>query len=171
MKSNQIATVSNGIHQFKIHAHRLSRSRSAQEINKHVSYGVYKHPVENKCDFEAKDFSKSEAELGRCQGHTSDVISNVEKEMAKNPTFLQREIDTRNSNNAMVALINSFQQTVSMVRRTTEQITDVSCGNTAAPRCDRRPVPWNLGTLKKQSKRLTTPLTRSTAFLTSRRLH
>ena len=61
------------------------------------------------------------------------MISNVEKEMAKNPTFLQKEIDTRNSNNAKVALINGFQQTVSMMRRTTEQITDVSCGNTAAP--------------------------------------
>ena len=48
---------------FNIQAHKLSRSRSAQEINKHVSDGVYKHPVENKCDFEAKDFSKSEAEL------------------------------------------------------------------------------------------------------------
>ena len=61
-KSNQIATVLNCIHQFKIQAHRLNRSRSAQE-NKHVSDGVYKHPVENKCDLEAKDFSKPEAEL------------------------------------------------------------------------------------------------------------
>ena len=59
-------------------------------------------------------------------------MSIVEKEMAKNPTFLQKEIDTRNSNNAKVALINSFQQTVSMVRRTSEQITDVSRGNIAA---------------------------------------
>ena len=69
------------------------------------------------------------------------MISNVEKEMAaKNPTFLQKEIDPRNSKNAKVALItkedlnvNSFQQTESMMRRTTAQITDVSCGNTAAP--------------------------------------
>ena len=61
------------------------------------------------------------------------MISNVEKEMAKNPTFLQKEIDTRNSSNAKVALINSLPQTVSMMRRTTEQITGVSCGNTAAP--------------------------------------
>ena len=28
--------------------------------------------------------------------------------------------------------VNSIQQTVSMMRRTTEQFTDVSCGNTAA---------------------------------------
>ena len=60
------------------------------------------------------------------------MISNVENEMAKNPTFLQKGINTRNTDNAMVALINSFQQTVSMMRRTTEQITNVSCGNTAA---------------------------------------
>ena len=53
--------------------------------------------------------------------------------MAKNPAFLQKEIDTLNSNKAKVALMTSFQQTVSMMRRTTEQIIDVSCGNTAAP--------------------------------------
>ena len=54
-KINQIATVLNSIHQFKIQAHMLNRSTSVPEI--------YKNPVENKCDFEAKDFSKSEAEL------------------------------------------------------------------------------------------------------------
>ena len=62
-KSNQVATVLNSIHLFNIQARRLIRSRSAQEINKHVLDGVYKHPVGNKCDFEAKDFSKSEVEL------------------------------------------------------------------------------------------------------------
>ena len=36
-ESNQVATVLNSIHQFKIPAHRLDRSRSAQEINKHFS--------------------------------------------------------------------------------------------------------------------------------------
>ena len=36
VESNQIATVLNSIHQFKIQAHRLDRSRSAQEMNKHV---------------------------------------------------------------------------------------------------------------------------------------
>ena len=39
-ESNQIATVLNSIHLFKIQAHRLDRSRSAQEINKHVSDGI-----------------------------------------------------------------------------------------------------------------------------------
>ena len=32
------------------------------------------------------------------------VISIIEKEMGKNLTFLQKEIDTRNTNNATVAL-------------------------------------------------------------------
>ena len=41
-ESNQIATMLNSIHQFKIQAHRLDRSRSAQEINKHVSDGINK---------------------------------------------------------------------------------------------------------------------------------
>ena len=39
-QSNQIATVLNNIHQFKIPAHRFNRGRSAQEINKHVSDDV-----------------------------------------------------------------------------------------------------------------------------------
>ena len=89
-----IATVLNNSFQFKIPAHMLNRNRSAQditvvydvtskesfsnvmvwvgEINKHVSDGVNKLPVENKCDLtyqktlpadEAKDFSKFEAKL------------------------------------------------------------------------------------------------------------
>ena len=33
------------------------------------------------------------------------AISIIEKEIANNPTFIQREIDTRNTNNATVALI------------------------------------------------------------------
>ena len=52
------------------------------------------------------------------------VISIIEKEMAENLTFLQKEIDTRNTNNATVAFVNSLLQTVSMMKRTTEQIND-----------------------------------------------
>ena len=59
--------------------------------------------------------------------------------MAKNPMFMQKGIDTRNTNNATVALITKedlnvkgFQQTLSMMRRTTEQITDVARGHAAA---------------------------------------
>ena len=33
------------------------------------------------------------------------TISIIEKEMAKNPAFLQKEIDTRNTNSIMAALI------------------------------------------------------------------
>ena len=89
-----IATVLNNSCQFKIPAQMLNRNRSAQditvvydvtskepfsnvmvwvdEINKRVSDGVNKLPVENKCDLtyqktlqtdEAKDFSKFEAKL------------------------------------------------------------------------------------------------------------
>ena len=118
----------NNIHQFKIPAHKLNRSRSAQEINKHVSDDVR---AENKPKTakikEAKDFSKSEAEMVDVMDTLQHGISIIEKEMAKNPIFMQKGIDTRNTNNATVALItkkdfnvNGFQQTVSMMRRTTE---------------------------------------------------
>ena len=78
---------------------------------------------------EAKVFSKSDAEMVDVMDTLQRAISNVEKGMPKNLTFLQKEIDTRNTNNATVALIKSFQRTV--LQRTTEQITDVSRGNTA----------------------------------------
>ena len=102
-QSNKIATVMNNIHQLKIHAHRLNRSRSAQEINKYVSDDVRAEtkPKTAKTK-EAKDFSKSEAELVDVTDTLQHGISNVEKEMAKNPTFLQTGIDTRNTNSAMV---------------------------------------------------------------------
>ena len=44
-------------------AHVQLKQKRTHEINKHVPNGLYKHPVENKCDFGAKDFSKSKAEL------------------------------------------------------------------------------------------------------------
>ena len=95
-ESNQIATVLNSIHQFKMQAHRLDRSRTAQEINKHVSPTVSTKTVKIK---EAKDFSKSEAEMVDVMDTLQRANSNVEKEMAKNLAFLQKEIDTRNTNN------------------------------------------------------------------------
>ena len=59
------------------------------------------------------------------------TISIIKNEIVKNPTFLQKEIDTRNTNNVLAALLtrkNSmsrvFRKTVSMIRRTTEQIID-----------------------------------------------
>ena len=117
-KRNKIATLLNHTHQFKIPAHLLNRSRSANEINKDRS---------------------SVAEMVDVMDTLLRVISIIEQEVAKNLTILQKGIDTRNTNNATVLLItkeklsvNSFQQTVSMMRRTTEQINDVSRGNTAA---------------------------------------
>ena len=78
-----------------------------------------------------KNFSKSEAESVDVIDTLQRTISIIEKEIAKNPTFLQKEIDTRNTNNVIAALIirktfnvKSLQQTVSMMRRTTEQIID-----------------------------------------------
>ena len=79
----------NNSHQFKIPAHRLDRSRSAQEINKHVSDDVR---AENKPTTaktkEAKDFNKSEAELVDVMDTFQHGISIIEKEMVKNPTFM-----------------------------------------------------------------------------------
>ena len=77
----------------------LNRSRSAQEINKLKT-------VKTK---EAKNFSKSEAELADVMDTLQHAISIIEKEIAKNTAFLQKEIDARNTNNATVALINSLQ--------------------------------------------------------------
>ena len=85
-----------------------------QEINKRKTVKT----------IEAKNFSKSDAELVDFMVKLQHTISIIEKEIAKNPAFLQKEIETRNTNNATVALINSLHHTVSMMRRTTEQIND-----------------------------------------------
>ena len=54
---------------------------------------------------EVKNFSKSDAEMVDVMDTFQRVISIMEKEMAKNPAFLQKELDTRNTNNVMAALI------------------------------------------------------------------
>ena len=90
------------------------------------SDGVDKLPVENKCDLkpktvrtkEVKDFSKSEAELVDVMDTLQRTISIIEKEIAKNPAFLQKEIDTGNTNSIMAALII---RTTSMARAFSEQ--------------------------------------------------
>ena len=99
------------------------------EINKHVSDGINKDRENQKKS--AKEFSKSEAGWVDVMDTLQHAISIIEKEVAKNPAFLQKEIDTGNTNNALVALNNSLQQTM-MIKCTIEQITDVSRGNTAA---------------------------------------
>ena len=122
---------------------------------------------------EAKNFIKSEAELADVMDTLQRTISIIEKEIAKYHTFLQKEIGTRNTNYVTAALITkktskSLQQTVLMlVKRTTEKITDVSSGNTAA----LVGIAQFLGSLalRRQLKMLTTSLKRSTARIPSRR--
>ena len=93
--------------QFKIQAHRLNRNSSQditvvydvtskESINKHISNSVNTK--------EAEDFSKSEAELVDVMDTLKHAISIIEKEMAKNTTFSQKKIDTRNTNSIMAAL-------------------------------------------------------------------
>ena len=95
----------NSIHQFKIPAHRLHRSRSAQEINKHVSDGdrAENKPKTAKTN-EAKDYNKSETEVVDVMDTLLHAISVIEKEI-KNRTFSLEEIGTRNTNYVTAALI------------------------------------------------------------------
>ena len=66
-ESNNIATVLNSIHQNKIPAHMLNRSRSAYKMATSMSQTVSTSiPLRTSAILktkEAKDFSKSEAEL------------------------------------------------------------------------------------------------------------
>ena len=64
VESNQIATVLKSIHQFKIQAHRLDRSRSAQEINKHVSDGVQHADSSLAPGFHARSVARSGPSAG-----------------------------------------------------------------------------------------------------------
>ena len=75
--NDAIRTVLNNIHQL---------------INKHVSDGIRaeNEPKTAKTK-EAKDFNKSEAELVDVMDTFQRTISIIEKEIGKNPTFLQRK--------------------------------------------------------------------------------
>ena len=59
-----------------------------REINKHVSDGINKDSENQKG---AKEFSKSEAELVDVMDTFQHATSIIEKEMAKNLAFLQKE--------------------------------------------------------------------------------
>ena len=67
---------------------------------------------------EAKDFSKSEAEMVDVMDAFQQVISIIEKEMVKNLTSLQKQTDTQNTNYVMAALI---MMKTSMSRAFSEQ--------------------------------------------------
>ena len=101
------------------------------EINKHVSDGVNKDRENQR----SERLRQIRSWGVRCHGHTS---GHIEKEMTKNPTFVLKEIDTQNTNVVMTVLIirktsrsRAFSEQL-MMGRTTERITDVSCGNTAS---------------------------------------
>ena len=67
------------------------------------------------------------------------TISIIKNEIAKNRTFLQKEIDTRNTNNVMAALI---------IRKTTmSRVFSNSVNDEAYHRADHRPVSFSRGTL------------------------
>ena len=53
---------------------------------------------------EAKDHSKSEAKLAHEVDTLERAISIIQREMSKNPAFLQKKIDTRTVNNVISAL-------------------------------------------------------------------
>ena len=159
-ESNKIAKVVNSSYQLKIPEDILNRSRSSQDIteildvmskesldnkvkirlsqiNKHVSDGINKDRENQKG---AKEFSKSEAELVDVIDTSQHAISTIEKEVAKNLAFFaegnrhrEHEQHQESSHQKEDLKVKSLQRTVTMMmKRTTEQITDVSRGNTAA---------------------------------------
>ena len=135
VESNQIATVLNSIHQFKIQAHRLDRSRSAQEINKHVFGGINK----DREDQRSERLQQIQSWVGRCHGHIPARDFDHWEGEAKNSAFLQKEIDTKepeqhqDSSHQKELKVKSLQRIVfMMMKRTTEPISDVTRGNTAA---------------------------------------
>ena len=88
---------------------------------------------------EAKNFSKSEAEMVDVMDTFQHAISIIEKEIAKNLCIFaegnrhtEHEQRHGGAHHEEDLNVNCLQQTVSLMRHTTEQITDVSCGNTAA---------------------------------------
>ena len=71
----------------------------SRDINKHVSDGI-KKDLENQ-KHGSKEFSKSEAVWVDVMDTLQHAISIFEKEIAKKPAFLQKEIDRRNTNRIM----------------------------------------------------------------------
>ena len=72
------------------------------EINKHVSDGINK---DRENPEGAKQFSKFDAELVDVMDTFQHATSIIEKEVAKNLVFLQKEIDTGITNSIRTALI------------------------------------------------------------------
>ena len=73
-------------------------------------------------------------------GTLQRTVSIIEKEDGQEPYILadenrhtEQEQRHGNAHHMQDLNVKSYQQTVSMMRRTSEQISDVFCGNTAVP--------------------------------------
>ena len=127
---------------------------------------------------EAKDFNKSETEMVDVMDTLQHAISIIEMEIAKNLTvpaernrYTEHELRNGRSRHDVDLDVNSLHHTVSMMmmKRTTEQITDVCMREHSRPRWDRT-VPLNLGTLKTIEDAHNSADDWSTACIQSRRL-
>ena len=110
--------------------------QTAQEINKHVSHG-YNKDSENQRSERLQQIRNGD---GGCHGHTSARDFNHREGdkqelylLAEGIRYTEHELRNGSSHHDVDLNVNSLKQTVSMMmKRFTEQITDVSCGNTAA---------------------------------------
>ena len=129
--------------------------------------GTHAQPKQNRTrDQQAKDCENQRSErhqqMRSCgMVHVMDTlqhaISIIEKEVAKNLTFLKKELDTRNTNNATVALI--------IIMKTQCQQLSANCVNDEAyHRADQRPVPLKFGTLTTIEKALNTADTKYSVY-------
>ena len=65
----------------------------------------------------AKEFSKSEAELVDVMGAFQHASSIIEKEVAKNLAFFQKEIDTGITNSITTALIRKTSRSIAFSKQ------------------------------------------------------
>ena len=79
--------------------------KTKDTFNKSKDKFINKNILDDKISSENESHKKKRKTLNDSGKNTSDVMSNVEKETVKNPAFLQKEIDTRNTNYVMTALI------------------------------------------------------------------
>ena len=110
----------NNIHQLKILAHRLNRNRSAQEISTSMSPTVSEPRTSRRLRKPKKRKTSANQKLSwwMTRTHSSTGFETLRKRWTRTLTFLQKGIDTRNTSNAMVALIT---MKTSMSRAFSEQ--------------------------------------------------
>ena len=83
-RATGLTTLLNSIHQFKIPAHMLNQSRSRTRDQQRYQ--------------RSEELSANQKLSWWISWTLQRAISIIEKETAKNVTFLQKEIDTRNTN-------------------------------------------------------------------------